>query len=111
MSSIRTLIGWGLLLSFALCGPVSLPAGGGSLNRNPIRRSEDAGTFYAGDFCELRSSPSTDAPSLRMIQTGTPIRVLRAWNDSQGNDWLHIQMASLEIVKDFDSVTRGWVNV
>ena len=111
MSSIRSLIGWGLLLSFALLGPVSLPAGGGSLSRNFVRRSEESAPHFAGDLCELRVSPNADSTSLRVIPAGTPLRVLRSWHSSDGHYWLQVQVLSFHFDELLGSVTRGWVHV
>ena len=111
MTAISSLIGWSMLLSFALLGPVSLPAGGASISRIFIRRSEETGTYLAGDFCQLRTSPLTDSPSLKKIPFGTPLRVLRRWNSPNGDQWLQVQTSSLNFDGLVLSVTRGWVNV
>jgi len=111
MRSIRSLLGWGLLLSFALLAPISLPAGGASQSTIAIRRSDGIGPILAGGNCNLRASPSVDAPSLRILQAGTPIRVLRIWSCPDGNHWVQIKILSFELVEVIDSPTRGWVNV
>tara|TARA_Y100001968_G_C19200340_1_gene639647 strand:- start:512 stop:847 length:336 start_codon:yes stop_codon:yes gene_type:complete len=111
MSSISSLLGWALLLSFALLGPVALPAGGASLSRNSLRRSEESGPHFAGDCCELRASPSSKAPSLRIIRAGTPLRVLRKWHGVNGNYWIQVQILSFNLEKLGDSATRGWVSI
>ena len=111
MRSIRSLLGWGLLLSFALLAPISLPAGGASQLKSAIRRSDGAGPIFAGGNCKLRASPSVDSPSLRILQAGTPIRVLRIWNGPDGNHWIQVKILSIELVEVLDSPTRGWVNV
>ena len=111
MNSITSLIGWGLLLSFALLGPVSLPAGGVTLSRVSIRRYEKNTSYFAGDLCLLRVRPSVDSESLRLIPPGTPIRILRAWNDKHGENWLQIQITSFELLNVIGSPNRGWINV
>tara|TARA_Y100001968_G_scaffold314434_1_gene339782 strand:- start:22351 stop:22686 length:336 start_codon:yes stop_codon:yes gene_type:complete len=111
MSSLSSLLGWSLLLSFALLGPVTLPAGGASLSRNFLRRSEEGGPVFAGTLCQLRSSPSSDAPALRIIPAGTPVRVLRRWQGPEGNEWFQVQILSFDFDQLVGSVTRGWVNV
>ena len=97
MSSIKSLLGWSLLLAFALLAPVSLPAGGGNQTQGKIRRSDETMPIFAGENCQLKTSPSVDAPSLRVIQAGTPIRVLRIWQGPDGNNWLQVKIVSLEI--------------
>ena len=111
MSSIRSLFGWGLLLSFALFAPISLPAGGSSQSDRSIRRKYDHGPILAGDNCCLRVSPSVDSASLRTLQVGTPISILRIWNSPEGDYWLQVKLNSLEFVDVIGSASRGWINV
>ena len=96
---------------FSLLAPISLPAGGASQANSAIRRSDGAGPMLAGDNCNLRASPSVNAPTLRIVQAGTPIRVLRIWNGPDGNHWIQVKILSIELVEVLDSPTRGWVNV
>ena len=107
MHLFRSFLGLGLVLSFALLAPVALPAGGGR-ERTQIRRCNSAGARFIQETCSLRVSPFKDAISLRNVKAGTPIHVLRAWEDSCGSNWLHIQIITFESPQ---SVVRGWVNV
>ena len=111
MKAIRSLLGWGLLLSFALLAPVTLPAGGGSQSRFSIRRSDENGPVLLRDYCLLRSSPCVDSPSLRTLKPGTPIDILRIWHSSDGDTWILVQTNSIDFVEVVGLAKRGWVNV
>ena len=111
MSSIRSLFGWGFILSFALVAPVSLPAGGSSLARNVIRRSGELEPCLAGDSCDLLVSPFSESNKVRKLEIGTPMRVLRVWNAPDGGSWIQVQITSFELIEVIGLATRGWVNV
>tara|TARA_B100000700_G_scaffold322570_1_gene424397 strand:+ start:1257 stop:1583 length:327 start_codon:yes stop_codon:yes gene_type:complete len=108
MSPSRSLLGWGLLLAFALFAPVSLPAGGGSQSKYLICRTNDDRTIFAGENCYLRASPSIESPSLRTLHFGTPIKVLRIWHSPDGDYWLQVKLNSIQLS---ELPIRGWVNV
>tara|TARA_Y100001968_G_scaffold280661_1_gene277376 strand:- start:316 stop:651 length:336 start_codon:yes stop_codon:yes gene_type:complete len=111
MTSIRSLLGWGLLLSFALLGPISLPAGGGSKLTHSIRRNNSSRSTIISEYYSLKSSPSLDSPSLRVLQAGTPISILKVWTSSHGDNWLLVKINSIELVDVIGLPKRGWVNV
>ena len=111
MITFRTFLGWSLLLSFALLAPISLPAGGASQVKDEIRRLEGRCKIFAEKNCFLRASPCLNSPCLNFINAGTPIRVLRVWNDSNGSKWMHIHILSTSSGHEIGSVKRGWVNV
>ena len=111
MNFMRSILGWGLLLSFALLAPVSLPAGGISQSNLAIKRLNDRDSRFAGNKCYLRASPSLDSPSLRTLCAGTPIRVLRIWHAPDGGHWVQVKLISINFTGVIGSVTRGWVNV
>ena len=111
MKSIRSLLGWGLLLSFALLGPIYLPAGGGSQFTQSIRRNNSSRSTIIGEYYYLKSSPSVDSPSLRVLEAGTPISILKVWTSSNGENWLLVKINSVELADDIGLPKRGWLNV
>ena len=102
---------WSWVLGIALFFPVALPAGGGERNQPEISGMESRRSFFTGNNCFLKASPSALAPSLRSLQVGTPIRVLSRWQSVDGQEWLRIQIASSEIFESSSLVRRGWINV
>ena len=104
-------IRWSWLLGLALFLPVSLPAGGEERFLPQVCRFVDSIPLLAGDCCNLRAEPSALAPSLRTIEVGTPLRVLRTWHSSNGQEWLQVQISTNEIIELSSVVRRGWVNV
>jgi len=98
---------WGALLAFALFGPVALPAGGSDLKQPEVRRRRAIHDPLVTEAeCALRSSPMRAAPSLARVEIGTPLEVLRSWTTSSGQEWLHVEVRS----EDLLVVRRGWVS-
>ncbi len=112
METFGSIFRWSWLLGVALIAPVSLPAGGYSKDMTTrfILRNYSAPSF-AGPSCILRASPFNIAPTLREVEIGTPLRVLRRWQSSEGEDWLQIQIVSSETFGLDRLISRGWVNI
>ena len=102
---------WGWVLGIALFLPVALPAGGASKAANICELDSHYSSFMAGHSCVLHSSPSDFATSLRTVEIGTPLKVLRNWQTSNGEEWLQVQINTNRLIEFSCSVTRGWINV
>ena len=97
----------------ALVAPIDLPAGGSIRREKEVIKDQLVRNFcYAGDSCELYSSPYSKAAKLRHISLGTPLRIVRSWNSADGNTWLQVQVQSPDLTSLSSSkATRGWINV
>ena len=104
---------WSWLLGLALFAPISLPAGGAKSSSIlfEVHRSYSSEPLFAGQNCVLKTSPLKYAPSLTQISNGTPLRVIRRWNNAQGQVWLQVQIANSELLSISDVPRRGWLNV
>ena len=103
---------WGCLLIFALVAPIALPAGGANRKRTEVVYSKGKELCYAGDSCSLKSSPYITSSPLRTIQLGTPLKVIRAWQDENGKNWLQVKLSTFELINlPNSSANRGWINV
>ena len=101
---------WSWVLGIALFFPVALPAGGGERYQPEICSWEYRSSLFTCNSYFLKSSPSALAPSLRTLQVGTPIRVLRRWQSVDGKEWLQVQIASSEIFELSSLARRGWIS-
>ncbi len=112
MNSMSCFFSWGWLLGVALIAPVALPAGGAVEPTKPeIRREKKSRLFFAGTNCALFSSPSHEAPALRKLELGTPLRLIQCWQSAEGRTWLRVKIDSQEMEGLNSSVRRGWINV
>jgi len=102
------------LLGFALLAPITLPAGGGAVQTKITlqrRLRSNFSPLIAGDNCFLLSSPLKNAPSLRKLENGTPLTILRTWNHSQEQMWLYVRLSSSQVFDKSTNARRGWINV
>ena len=107
-------IRWACLLGFALLAPITLPAGGGAVHAKiPLQRRlrSNLSPLIAGDNWFLLSSPLKNAPSLRKLEKGTPLTILRTWNYSQQQMWFYVQLSSSQVFDKSSNARRGWINV
>lgn len=105
------LLRWSCLLGIALIAPAALPAGGAERRKPQVRRRENSGPMLAGLGCDLKASPLTVAPTLRTVQSGTPMKIIRHWKCVEGKDWLQVEITCGDGGAFVDVVKRGWVNV
>ena len=103
---------WSWILGLALFLPVSLPAGGLEIKKTVISRSIIRSNSYIhSDSCFLQVSPFAFSPTLRLVRCGTPLEVLRTWQSPNGKTWLHVQIASHELIETNSLARRGWLSV
>ena len=112
MQKVNYLLRWSWILLAALLLPVSLPAGGNlDSSQSQIRRRKSSIQLFTGNHCILKVSPLTVAPTLKKVEIGTPIRVLRVWTNDEGRQWLQVQVSSASNSNLFSQGDRGWLNV
>ena len=111
MPIMNSLLRWSWVLGIALFLPVTLPAGGPVKYQSKIYFSEKENAFLTNNLSILRTSPSTCAPSLRTLEIGTPIKVIRRWKSRDNKKWLQVKITSNEIMELPSAVRRGWLNV
>ena len=101
--------GW--VLGMALALPVTLPAGAGPRTCMELLMRRKSDPILLTNNCSLRSSPESLASTLRLLEMGTPVDILRLWHTSDGNFWCKIEIASA-IDGGFDlGVRRGWLRI
>ncbi len=93
--------------------PISLPAGGAAIDKNliQIRRYSNFSPLIACENCFLQVSPLDEAPLLRKLDKGTPLRFLRTWTSPEGQMWLQVQISTCEILDQPELGRRGWINI
>ena len=99
------------LITFALIGPITLPAGGiqKSLNQNQFPRNSKEIILSSNTF--LYSFPEVNAKQLLNLDKGTTLLVLRNWKVSESEIWLRVELASNKILDDPNKITKGWIKM
>ena len=107
MNLISTFIIWTWLLAISLIVPTSLPAGGSQKSIIQNRENNLESPLIALENFNLLSSGSNKSSILTIVEVGTPVQVLKVWDDN--GKWLLVNVLS----NNFDQLfyKRGWVNI
>ena len=99
------------LITFALIGPITLPAGGiqKSLNENKFPNNSKEITLNSN--ISLYSFPEIHAKELLVLDVGENLSVLRKWNVREGEIWLRVELASNKLLDNPSKVTKGWIKM
>ncbi len=97
---------WIWVLGFALIAPAALPAGGADWRTPELRRRQNGDPLLAEGSRDgvLRASPHHRAPCLLPLPAGAPLRLLRVWQQPDGERWLHVEAAAAA-----GAARRGWL--
>lgn len=96
---------WAALLGIALFAPAALPAGGADRRLPELRRRESPfEPLLNPSRCALRAAPRSQAPLLRPLEAGVPLRVLRTWIEPGGRRWLRVATTG-----EGGRASRGWL--
>ena len=109
MNLISTFLVWSWLLCIGLVAPTTLPAGGAQQSTIQHRRNNIGSPIIALKELNLLSSASNSSSILTRIQTGTPVNVLKVWDDDDNNKWLLVNVLYRNFYQLF--YKRGWVNI
>tara|TARA_B000000609_G_C23846298_1_gene175568 strand:- start:98 stop:427 length:330 start_codon:yes stop_codon:yes gene_type:complete len=99
------------LITFALIGPITLPAGGIQKSVNQYKYIFNAKEIILGYHTSLYSFPEIDAKKLMVLDSGTSITILRNWKVNEREIWLRVKLASNKILDDPNKITKGWIKV
>jgi hypothetical protein len=105
MSGLLRLNPWqtAALLGFALFAPASLPAGAGDRRQPEVRRRQAREPWLSTRPMALHCAPRCQAPVLRSLEPGVPLRVLRSWLAPNGRRWLQVEATTAA------GPSRGWL--
>ena len=107
---MRFFLHWGCLLIIALFAPIDLPAGGADRRKTEVIFSKEKEFSFAGNSCVLLCSPSFSSQTLCHINIGTPLRIVRFWENQNGEKWVQVQISTPNLI-DMPLASRGWVNL
>ena len=109
MNLISTFIIWTWLLAISLILPTSLPAGGSQKSIIQNRENNLESPLISLQNFNLLSSASNKSSILTIVEVGTPVQVLKVWDDNDNGKWLLVNVLS----NNFDQLfyKRGWVNI
>ena len=109
MNLINTFILWIWVLGISLLIPTSLPAGG--VQKIIIEKRENSIKSPLISFRQfnLLSSITDNSSVLTRVKAGTPVQILKVWENNDNQTWLLVNVLSQS---SFNlSYKRGWVNI
>ena len=108
---IKNLIKNFCLITFALIGPITLPAGGIQKSLNPVNFSNNTKEIMINSTTSLYSSPRINATKLLVLETGTNLSVIRNWKASETEIWVRVELASNKLLDHPNKITKGWIKM
>ena len=109
MNLIITFIAWTWLLCIGLVAPTTLPAGGAQESIIQHRKNNIGSPIIALKEFNLLSSASNDSSPLTRVKVGTPVKVMKVWENVETGKWLLVNVISQDFSQFF--YKKGWVNI
>ena len=108
---IKNLIKNFCLITFALIGPITLPAGGIQKSLNQNQFANNSREIILTSNISLYTFPEVNAKELLSLDAGTTLSVLRNWRVNKSEIWLRVELASSKLLDDPNKVTKGWIKM
>ena len=98
------------LITFALIGPISLPAGGIQRDLNDYKFLDNSKEIILSSNCSLYAFPKNNAKKLRVLNSGSSLSILRKWKLNERDIWLRVQLANNKLIDDPNKIIKGWIH-
>ena len=99
------------LISFALIGPITLPAGGIQRDLKDYKFQNNPKEIILCSNYPLHTYPKTNAKKLMLLNVGSSLSILRNWKFNEGEIWLRVELATNKLIDDPNKITRGWIKI
>ena len=99
------------LITFALIGPVTLPAGGIQKSLNQNKFPNNTKEIILSSNTSLYSFPEIHAKELLVLDIGSTLSILRDWKVSESEIWFRVELASNKLLDDPNKITKGWIKM
>ena len=99
------------LISFALIGPVSLPAGGIQRSINDNLDTDNANEIVLSSNQYLYYSPEKNSKKLSSLCVGTSASILKYWISSENERWVRVELSKGIFVDNLAKPLKGWMRI
>ena len=99
------------LITFALIGPITLPAGGIQKSLTENKLPQNTREIILSSNTTLYTYPEIDARELVILDKGTTLSVLRNWEVNESEIWARVELVSNRLLDDPNRVTKGWIKM
>ena len=97
------------LITFALIGPITLPAGGIQRNLNILEVLDNSKEIILSSNCHLYSSPENNAKKLVVLKSGSLLSILSQWQEKEHDVWIRVKLSSNQFLDNPNIITKGWI--
>ena len=99
------------LITFALIGPITLPAGGIQKSLNQIEYLDNTREIIVNSDTFLYSFPEINATKLLVLDLGSNLSVLHNFKVNETEIWVRVELASNKLLDDPNKITKGWIKI
>ena len=99
------------LITFALVGPITLPAGGIQKSLNLFNYPNNTKEIIVSFTTPLYSFPEINSKELLILDIGTTLSVLRNWKVRENEIWVRVELASNKFLDDPNKILKGWIKM
>ena len=99
------------LIGFALVGPITLPAGGIQRNLDEYNTFNNSKEIVLNESCSLYTYPRNNAKTLKVLNSGSSLSILRKWVVNERDIWARVELATNRFSEDPTITTKGWIKM
>ena len=99
------------LITFALIGPITLPAGGIQKSLNQIKYLNNTREIIVNCNTFLYSFPEINATKLLVLDLGSNLSVLHNFKVNETEIWVRVELASNKLLDAPNKITKGWIKI
>ncbi len=99
------------LITFALIGPITLPAGGIQRNLNEYKFFKNSKEIILNSPCTLYAFPKNNAKKLVILDSGNSLSILRKWQEKERDIWLRVELLTNHLIDNPNKSKRGWIKI
>ena len=99
------------LITFALIGPITLPAGGIQKSLNQIKYLDNTREIIMNSNTFLYSFPEINATKLLVLDVGSNLSVLNNYKVNETEIWVRVELASNKLLDAPNKITKGWIKI
>ena len=99
------------LITFALIGPITLPAGGIQKSLNQIKYLDNTREIIVNSNTFLYSFPEINATKLLLLDIGSNLSVLNNYKVNETEIWVRVELASNKLLDAPNKITKGWIKI
>ncbi len=99
------------LITFALIGPITLPAGGIQRDLNDYKFLNNSKEIILSSNSYLFTYPKNTAKKLLVLNSGSSLSILRKWKVNDRDLWVRVELAINHLIDNPNQPTRGWIKI